>query len=97
MPLPAPYAYIVSYDLQNPVGHYEPLFRELQNSYRWWHYLTTTWIVLRYEALVELEPKLVSLVSPLDRILILPAKGPAAGWLPGEAWAWIRENLPRAW
>lgn len=97
MPLPVPYAYVVCYDLQNPVAHYKPLVEELQSSYRWWHYLEATWIVLRYETLVELEPKLVKLISPPDRLLVLPAKGPGAGWLPGEAWQWIQENVPRAW
>ena len=32
-----------------------------------------------------------------DRMLILPAKGPAAGWLPKDAYDWIDKYLPKEW
>ncbi len=97
MPLKMPYAYIVTYDLKQPAVMYKPLFDELKQSYRWWHYLGSTWIVLRYDALAELGPKLRPLIFQSDRLLILPAKGPADGWLPRDAWTWIQENVPREW
>lgn len=97
MPLTSPYAYLVSYDLRRPVEQYQPLFNELKNSHRWWHYLTSTWIVLRYETLAELGPKLRPLIFQDDRLLILPAKGPAEGWLAEDAWKWIGTNVPREW
>lgn len=95
MPLQYPAAYIVSYELRSPVAQYKPLFDELQKSYRWWHYLTATWIVLRHDTLTEMQTKLVPLIFQNDRLLILPAKGPPAGWLAADAWRWIRENVPR--
>jgi hypothetical protein len=97
MPLSNPFAYIVCYDLKQPAYTYTPLFDELRQSYKWWHYLNSTWIVLRYEAMVELGPKLRALVFTDDRLLIMPAKGPADGWLTQDAWAWIRENIPNEW
>ncbi len=97
MPLASPYAYIVCYDLKQPVYRYKPLFDELQRSYKWWHFLTATWIVLRYETLVELQNKLIPLVFQNDRLLIVPAKGPAGGWLPQDAWTWINTNVPKEW
>jgi hypothetical protein len=97
MPLPTPYAYVVSYDLKQPPNMYTPLFNELRQSLKWWHYLTATWIVLRHETLVEFQSKLNPLIFQTDRLLIMPAKGPAAGWLPPDAWKWIQENVPREW
>ena len=97
MLLPTPYAYIVSYDLKEPTDKYKPFFDELKRSHLWWHYLTSTWIVLRYEALAELGPKLRPLIFQNDRLLIMPAKGPAEGWLAADAWTWIRNNVPREW
>lgn len=97
MPLLYPYAYIICYDLYQPFGLYEPFFEELKRSYRWWRYMNSTWVVLRYEALVELAPKLRLLIFEGDRLLIQPAKGPSDGWLPKDAWEWLKENVPNEW
>ncbi len=97
MPLPTPFAYIVTYDLEQPVEKYAPFFEELRRSYKWSHYIKNTWIVLRYDTLVELGSKLRSSIFQSDRLLIMPAKGPAEGWLPQDAWQWIREKVPNEW
>jgi hypothetical protein len=97
MPLPTPYAYVVSYDLTMPAARYAPFFQELGQSYKWWHFLTTTWIVIRYDTLVELGNKLRPLIFEPDRLLITPARGPADGWLSAEAWQWIQSNVPNEW
>ena len=97
MPLSTPFAYIVTYDLKQPVEKYAPFFDELRRSYKWSHYIENTWIVLRHDALVELRPKLLPLIFQSDRLLIMPAKGPADGWLPQDAWQWIKENVPNEW
>ena len=97
MPLPTPYAYIVCCDLNQPAQKYEGFFNELKQSDFWWHYLSGTWIVKRRETLVEMSNKLRPLIFSSDRLLILPAKGPADGWLPQDAWIWINENLPKEW
>lgn len=97
MPLQTPYPYIICYDLKELPIRYGPFFDELKRSDRWWHFLTSTWIVFRYEALVELAPKLRPLIFANDRLLIMPAKGPADGWLTKDAWDWINSQLPREW
>ena len=97
MPIPHPYPYIVTYDLKQPANQYKLLFDELQRSPNWCHYLTSTWIVLRYETLVEFGPKVRSLIYQGDCLLIQPAKGPSDGCLPKEAWAWLHQNLPKEW
>ena len=97
MPLPKPYPYIVCFDLKEQPIKYEPFFDELKRSAHWCHYITSTWIIFRNESLVELGPKLRPLIFVNDRLLIMPAKGPADGWLPKEAWDWINSKLPREW
>ncbi len=97
MALNFPYPYIVSYNLRNYAYTYVPLMEELKRSYYWWHFIDSTWLVLRYDTLVELHEKLIPLVFTTDQLLIMPAKGPAAGWLAAEAWEWIRKNIPTLW
>jgi len=97
MALPVSCAYIVTYDLKQPIEKYEPFFEELKRSYKWSHFIESSWIVLRYDSLAELGPKLRPLIFQSDRLLIMPAKGPADGWLPLEAWEWIQENVPNEW
>lgn len=97
MPLQTPCAYLVSYDLRELPERYGPLFTELKKSTYWWHYVNSTWIVIRYETLSELAPTLRKLIFTNDRLLVMPAKGPADGWLPKEAWDWIHTRVPREW
>jgi hypothetical protein len=95
--LPSPAAYMVSYDLKSEASQYAPLFDELKRSHAWWHYLESTWIVVRYDPMVDFANKIVPLIYQPDRLVIMPAKGPALGWLPTEAWNWIAANVPREW
>ena len=97
MPLPTPCAYIVTYDLKQPIEKYVPFFEELRRSYKWSHFIENTWIVLRHDTLVETGHKLRPLIFQSDHLLIMPAKGPADGWLPQEAWQWIQENVRNEW
>ena len=97
MSLQTPCAYLVSHDLRQPVEKYEPFFNELKNSTYWWHYMESTWIVVRYDTLAELAPRLRRLIFAEDRLLIMPARGPADGWLPKNAWTWIRARVPSEW
>ena len=97
MPLPHPYAYIVTYEMSQPIERYQPFFTELMHSHKWFRYMTNTWIVLRHDTLQETSDKLLPLVFNTDKILIMPAKGPALGWLPQPAWDWLNANVPKEW
>lgn len=89
-----PQAYIVSYQLHAFSWNYKKLFEELQRSVGWMHYIDKTWIVIRPESLQELSSILRPLIYQGDLLLIMPAKGPAAGMLPKDAWDWIATNVP---
>jgi hypothetical protein len=95
--LQLPYAYLVCVEKVTPWANHSRLETELRQSHRWWHYMTGVWLVLRYETLLELHDLLVPVIQQEDHMLILPAKRPAGGWLPKDAWDWIEANLPRDW
>jgi hypothetical protein len=95
--LSMPYAYIVAYDLKGDVVHYAKLWRELEQSYNWFHYLSSMWIVMRQETLVELAAVLRSHIYTDDRLIVMPAKGPFDGWLTNDAWEWLNLNVPKEW
>ena len=92
-----PYAYIVAYDLKADASYYANLWRELEQSHNWFHYLSSVWIVVRSETLVELAAVLRSHIHKEDRLIVMPAKGPVDGWLTPEAWEWLNVNVPREW
>jgi hypothetical protein len=92
------WAYLVSYDLNAFDAHnYMPFFEELQNSVDWWHFLSSTWIVIRRDLLADFARSLRAKMHSKDRLLILPAKGPADGWLTPDAWDWINGRLKDEW
>jgi hypothetical protein len=91
------WAYIVCFEHKKLFGNYDAFYAELLASASWWRYLNNTWIVIRTDALVTFADKLRAHLSANDRLLVMPAKGPADGLLPNEAWQWITANLPREW
>ena len=77
--------------------NYMPFFTELQSSLDWWHFLTFTWIVIRNDLMVDFSEKLRKKMHSQDFLLVLPAVGPASGWLPKDAWDWLGTRVPRVW
>lgn len=88
---------IVSYDLRKPGQNYSGLWDELKNSPRWWHYLDSTWLVATSETASQLYNRLLQHLDKGDSILIIEAGKNIQGWLPQEAWDWIRQELPGNW
>jgi len=98
MPLQFPYPYIICLQTNTLFFNYKPLEATLEASPNWWHYMPNVWLAFRYESLGELQAVLAPLIHQTnDRLLILPAKGPAAGWLPQDAWEWLNKYLPKEW
>ena len=85
-----PYIYNVSYDLRRPGQSYQNLYRELKQSPVWWHYLDSTWLIATGESADVLWERLQPHVDANDFILIAEITANYSGWLPEEAWAWIR-------
>src|SRR5947208_3217570 len=89
-----PKVYCVSYELRVAGKNYEPLYNELKKSTRWWHYLQSTWLIQTDETAVQVWQRLVAHVDQQDSVLLIEVRNNAQGWLPKDAWDWIRDNVP---
>lgn len=87
-------ALLITYELRNMLTHdYTPLFNEIKNSPKWWHYLPNTWIIISEEDAIAWQRKLVPLTVVGDNLLIIEVRRNSGGWLPKEAWDWINSNI----
>ncbi len=84
--------FCVTYDLTDPKADYSGLYNVLTDCAHWWHFLHSTWLVAdeSYEILwKKLEPQ----IRPNDRLLVIGVTSESAGYLPKDAWAWIKQNV----
>jgi len=88
------YLYLVTYDLNKPVQEYDELYKELKNSGTWWHYLDSTWLISTSESINNLRQRIQAKIDTNDNLLIFDITSKAYdGWLPKEAWDWIRSHI----
>jgi hypothetical protein len=85
--------YNISYDLHKPGKDYNGLIKELQNSHTWWHYLESTWLIYTNETANQIWNRLSSYLDQNDSILIIETGKDYSGWLPKEAWEWIKKQI----
>ena len=87
-------AFLITYELRNTATvNYNPLFEGIKKT-KWWHYLPNIWIVITTEDSLALQTRLFPLIYQNDSLLIIEIKKNFGGWLPTEAWQWIKENVP---
>src|SRR5436305_391216 len=92
-----PWAYIVSFSLNGPADAYRDFLQELEQCDNWFNYIPGFWIVVTRLPLVRLADSLRRKIRTGDWLIVMPAKGPADGWLPPVAWQWIENNVPKEW
>jgi len=73
---------------------YVGLIEELKKSPLWWHYLESTWLILTTETAIQLWNRIAKHIHRKDYVLVIEVRDNTSGWLPKEAWDWIRENVP---
>ena len=61
----------------------------------WCRYLQSTWLICTPETPLELTTHFTPHLTPADRLLIIKVDAPFNGWLPREAWDWMREYILR--
>jgi len=92
--------FVVSYQLRR---FHDPrqIVEVLQKVGEWCHYFDTTWLVQTNLTADDIYNQLALVFNQDERLLILEVKPPAMyqGWLPDEAWSWIRARLgaPLTW
>jgi hypothetical protein len=85
--------YAVNYDLRAPGRDYGGLYRAIKGCGDWWHYLGSTWLVdspLTADAIWEM---LAPHIDKNDYVLVIGVSRDHQGWLPEEAWKWIRTRM----
>jgi hypothetical protein len=76
--------------LKTPGKDYAPLYAALKNQGAWWHYLSSTWLVSTTKNAQQVYNELGQHLTTKDFILIVPIGGVYWGYLPKEAWDWIK-------
>ncbi|ENC6432940.1 TPA: hypothetical protein ACSP48_003806 [Aeromonas veronii] len=85
--------YLISYDLNNKSKEYNFLYDEIKKSDTWWHYLESVWVITSREDLYNVRMRLQNLLDRDDRLLVIEIhSGQADGWLPTDAWDWLKNN-----
>lgn len=95
MAYPTNRGYCISYDLRAADKDYEGLFEAIKKSPAWWHYLESTWLIVTNESPNEIWDRLQPHVDSNDYLLVIEVRKNSQGWLPEEAWDWIKESLPQ--
>ena len=85
--------YIVSYELGKNKSHIG-LFEQLKASPAWWHYLDSIWLIATQGNAKQLYNRLKPHLDEVeDSILVIEAGADLYGWLPKDAWEWIKRTL----
>lgn len=85
---------LITYDLKNPEKDYAPLYEAIKNcGSDWWHYMESVWIVKTTISPQECFNRIREIITDGDRCFIVDiTKQPRQGWLPTNAWNWIKEK-----
>lgn len=83
---------IVTYDLNQTGKDYTPFFDALKQQGSWWHYLKSTWLISTKRTPAQIWEAVAPHMVTTDRILIVPMGDPYTGWLPKDAWEWIKKQ-----
>lgn len=83
--------YAVSYTLR-PRRDVTDLTNTLQNDFQaYFHYLDDTWLIQTDETPDEVYNRLRIHITQNDRLLIIKAEPLYQGWLPPDAWEWMKK------
>jgi len=82
---------IVSYDLKGS-GNYSAFYEAIKKQGAWCHYLTSTWIISTSKTPVEVYNAICSHINEPDRLFVGTLTHGYQGWLPQDAWDWIKKH-----
>jgi hypothetical protein len=85
--------YNVSYDLNKAGKDYSGLHNELKKTYEWYHLLDSTWLLHTSESANQIWERLKSHIDQDDNIMIAQITAHVSGWLPKNAWEWLKARL----
>ena len=84
--------YLISYDLHKG-NDYSNLYEIIKSADGWWHYLESFWIISSSEGIEYWCERLKNEINSGDRFIVIEIEeGKTNGWLPKDAWEWIKKN-----
>ena len=82
--------YVVSYSI-NPKRDIGPLMEAIKSASNGWaHYIDDTWLVASNESPQRFAERMFIHIGPNDRLLVAELRD-YYGWLPNEAWEWLKK------
>ncbi len=84
--------YAVNYDLKQPGRDYSGLYEAIKGCGAWWHFLGSTWLVDTSLDAAGIWKRLEPHIDKNDRALVIGVTRNYSGWLPKDAWDWIRSR-----
>lgn len=88
--------YSINYDLKAPGRDYSGLYEAIKGCGAWCHYLGSTWLVSTSLNADGIWKRLENHVDKNDSILVIGVTEDFSGWMPQDAWNWIRTNQRKA-
>ena len=87
--------YAINYDLKRPGQNYEALSEVIKGCGASWHYLGSTWLVDTTLDANGIWKRTESHVDKNDFFLVIGVTRDYQGWLPQEAWDWIKNRVSK--
>jgi hypothetical protein len=87
--------YAISYDLKRPGQNYEGLYQAIRSCGATWHYLESTWLVDTSLSAQGIWDRLAPQLDKSDHVLVIGVTRNYQGWLPREAWEWIKSRASK--
>jgi hypothetical protein len=88
--------YAINYDLKQPGQDYSGLYEAIKSCGAWWHYLGSTWLVDTGLDAAAIWNRLYSHTDRNDSVLVIGVTRDYSGWLPKDAWEWIKSRRASA-
>ncbi len=85
--------YAVNYDLRAPGRDYAGLYEAIKRCGAWWHYLGSTWLIDTGLSAQGVWENLAPHIDGKDYVLVIGVTPERQGWLPEDAWKWIRARM----
>jgi len=85
---------LITYDLNRPGKDYPSLYSAIKSiSRRWWHHLTSVWIIETNLTPQQVAQKLITLIDKNDELLVVKLQSDYDGQLPQDAWNWLKDRI----
>ena len=86
--------FLIAYDIDEDKRDYENLYRKIRSLGGWMHFIDSAWLVSSNRRSADrIADELIKLIDKEDDYLIVTEiTTNNQGWLPDEAWAWLKEE-----